>query len=68
MPRKQVFQHRKDKKRQKSQQNNIYFLSEKIIISKPIEKYFGKQRARGGRNENPNLPTQCSSTSSTEIN
>ncbi len=36
---------------------DIYFLSERISQD-PLEKYFGKQRARGGRNENPNLQ-QC---------
>lgn len=35
----------------------LYFLSERISQD-PIENYFGKQRARGGRNENPNLQ-QC---------
>ena len=35
----------------------LYFLSERISQD-PIENYFGKQRARGGRNENPNLH-QC---------
>ncbi len=36
---------------------SLYFLSERIS-QKPIENYFGKQRARGKRNENPNMH-QC---------
>ena len=32
----------------------LYVLSERISQD-PLENYFGKQRARGGRNENPNL-------------
>ncbi len=35
----------------------LYVLSERILQD-PLENYFGKQRARGGRNENPNLQ-QC---------
>ena len=35
----------------------LYILSERISQD-PLENYFGKQRARGGRNENPNLQ-QC---------
>ena len=35
----------------------LYVLSE-WISQDPLENYFGKQRARGGRNENPNLQ-QC---------
>lgn len=35
----------------------LYFLSERISQD-PLENYFGQQRARGGRNENPNLQ-QC---------
>lgn len=35
----------------------LYVLSERISQD-PLENYFGKQRARGGRNENPNLK-QC---------
>ena len=31
----------------------LYVLSERISQD-PLENYFGKQRARGGRNENPN--------------
>ena len=38
-------------------QDSLYFLSERVSQD-PIENYFGKQRARGGRNENPNL-LQC---------
>ncbi len=34
-----------------------YFLSERISQD-PLENYFGQQRARGGRNENPSLQ-QC---------
>ncbi len=33
---------------------SLYFLSERISQD-PIENYFGKQRARGRRNENPNM-------------
>ena len=39
------------------QGKSLYFLSEKISQD-PIENYFGKQRARGGRNEHPTLK-QC---------
>lgn len=35
----------------------LFFLSGKISQD-PLENYFGQQRARGGRNENPNLQ-QC---------
>ena len=35
----------------------IFLLSERISQD-PLENYFGQQRARGGRNENPNLQ-QC---------
>jgi hypothetical protein len=37
--------------------NKLYFLSERISQD-PLENYFGQQRARGGRNENPSLQ-QC---------
>ena len=40
-----------------SRHEGLYFLSEKVSQD-PLENYFGKQRARGGRNENPNLK-QC---------
>ena len=33
-----------------------YFLSEKLSQD-PLEEYFQKQRARGGCNENPGLPS-----------
>ena len=36
---------------------DLYLLSERISQD-PLENYFGQQRARGGRNENPNL-SQC---------
>ncbi len=36
---------------------SLYFLSERISQD-PFDNYFGKQRARGGRNENPNMH-QC---------
>ena len=35
----------------------LFLLSERISQD-PLENYFGQQRARGGRNENPNLQ-QC---------
>ena len=35
----------------------LYFLSERLSQD-PLENYFGQQRARGGRNENPSLH-QC---------
>lgn len=35
----------------------LYFLSERVSQD-PLENYFGQQRARGGRNENPSLQ-QC---------
>lgn len=41
----------------KDSDQNLYVLSERISQD-PLENYFGKQRARGGRNENPNLQ-QC---------
>ena len=37
--------------------SDLFFLSERISQD-PLENYFGQQRARGGRNENPNLQ-QC---------
>ena len=36
---------------------SLFLLSERISQD-PIENYFGRQRARGGRNENPTLQ-QC---------
>lgn len=39
------------------QAQKLYVLSERFSQD-PLENYFGKQRARGGRNENPNLQ-QC---------
>lgn len=39
------------------EESTLFFLSEKISQD-PVENYFGKQRARGGRNENPTLH-QC---------
>ena len=41
----------------KDSDQDLYLLSERISQD-PLENYFGKQRARGGRNENPNLQ-QC---------
>ena len=40
-----------------SNDENLFLLSERISQD-PLENYFGKQRARGGRNENQNLE-QC---------
>ena len=40
-----------------SKGENLFLLSERISQD-PLENYFGKQRSRGGRNENPNLQ-QC---------
>ena len=40
-----------------SKDESLFLLSERISQD-PLENYFGKQRARGGRNENPNLE-QC---------
>ncbi len=40
-----------------SQGDGLYVLSERFS-QYPIENYFGQQRARGGRNENPTLQ-QC---------
>ena len=40
-----------------SRDENLFLLSERISQD-PLENYFGKQRARGGRNENPNFE-QC---------
>jgi len=37
--------------------SDLFLLSERISQD-PLENYFGQQRARGGRNENPNL-LQC---------
>lgn len=37
--------------------NTLFLLSERFSQD-PLENYFGRQRARGGRNENPNLQ-QC---------
>lgn len=36
---------------------NLFLLSERVTQD-PLENYFGQQRARGGRNENPSLQ-QC---------
>ena len=38
----------------KHQSDGLYFLSDRVSQD-PLENYFGKQRARGGHNENPNL-------------
>lgn len=38
-------------------QDGLFFLSERISQD-PLENYFGQQRARGGRNENPSIQ-QC---------
>lgn len=38
-------------------ESNLFLLSEKVSQD-PIENYFGRQRANGGRNENPTLQ-QC---------
>ena len=38
-------------------QGDVTFLSERISQD-PLENYFGQQRARGGRNENPSMQ-QC---------
>ena len=43
----------------------LFFLSERISRD-PLENYFGQQRARGGRNENPNLQ-QCRCYQSSKI-
>ncbi len=40
-----------------SKHPHLYVLSERFSQD-PLENYFGKQRQRGGRNENPNLQ-QC---------
>ena len=40
-----------------STDSDLFFLSERLSQD-PLENYFGQQRARGGRNENPNLQ-QC---------
>ena len=40
-----------------SQCSDIFILSERISQD-PLENYFGQQRARGGRNENPSMQ-QC---------
>ncbi len=40
-----------------SKHPGLYLLSEKLSQD-PLENYFGKQRQRGGRNENPNVK-QC---------
>ena len=40
-----------------SQGENIFLLSERVSQD-PLENYFGQQRARGGRNENPTVQ-QC---------
>ena len=40
-----------------STHDSLYLLSERFSQD-CLENYFGKQRARGGRNENPNLK-QC---------
>ncbi len=37
--------------------DGLYVLSERISQD-PLENYFGQQRARGGRNENPSIQ-QC---------
>ena len=38
-------------------ESGLFFLSERISQD-PLENYFGNQRARGGRNEHPNVQ-QC---------
>ena len=37
-----------------NKEDGLFLLSERFSQD-PLENYFGKQRARGGRNENPNL-------------
>ena len=39
-------------------ENDGSFLLSERLSQEPIENYFGQQRARGGRNENPSLQ-QC---------
>ncbi len=39
------------------EKDGLYLLSERISQD-PLENYFGQQRARGGRNENPSI-YQC---------
>lgn len=46
----------------KDSDRELYILSERISQD-PLENYFGKQRACGGRNENPNLQ-QCMTNAS----
>lgn len=41
----------------KHQKDNLFVLSERLSQD-PLENYFGQQRARGGRNENPSV-SQC---------
>ena len=40
-----------------------YILSEKLCQD-PVESFFGKQRAAGGRNENPTVKDFCKNTAS----
>lgn len=42
--------------------DNLFLLSERFSQD-PLENYFGKQRARGGRNENPNLQQSLTNAS-----
>ena len=37
-----------------SKSKGLFLLSERVSQDS-LENYFGKQRARGGRNENPNI-------------
>lgn len=41
----------------KHKEDNLFILSERLSQD-PLENYFGQQRARGGRNENPSV-SQC---------
>ena len=37
-----------------SQKEGLFILSERLNLD-PLESFFGKQRARGGRSDNPNV-------------
>ena len=44
----------------------LYILSEKLCQD-PLESFFGKQRAAGGRSDNPTVRQFCSSTVSIRV-
>ena len=49
------------------QQSGVTFLYSERFNQDPLEAFFGQQRARGGRNDNPTVQHFCDSTVSLRI-